>query len=178
MNNKGSLTACDVSEKRLDRMRPRLARAGADNVRIQPLTSETDSKLKRLVGTQDAVLVDAPCSGSGTWRRSPDIKWRGLDLASLNATQLSVLMSASRLVKPEGYLVYATCSLLDAENEGVISAFLAQHPEFVRLSSKEYLAKQAVVLEDSAFTEQGALSLRPDQHQTDGFYAVLLQKRG
>ena len=158
MNNKGSLTACDVSENRLDRMRPRLARAGVDNVRIQPLATETDSKLKRLVGTQDAVLVDAPCSGSGTWRRSPDIKWRGLDLETLNATQLSVLNSASRLVKPEGYLVYATCSLLDAENEGVVSAFLTAHPEFERVSAKEQLTAQRIVLADSAFTAQGALS--------------------
>ncbi len=176
MDNKGRLTACDISEKRLDKMRPRLARAGVSNVRIVPLSSETDSKLKRLVGTQDAVLVDAPCSGSGTWRRSPDIKWRGLDLPALQATQLSVLASASRLVKPEGYLVYATCSLLDAENEAVVTSFLANHPDFVRLSAQASLRERGIDLPDSAFNALGALQLRPDVHQTDGFYAVLLQR--
>jgi 16S rRNA (cytosine967-C5)-methyltransferase len=176
MDNKGRLTACDVSENRLERMRPRLARAGVSNVRIVPLSSETDSKLKRLVGTQDAVLVDAPCSGSGTWRRSPDMKWRGLDLARLNATQASVLRSASRLVKPEGYLVYATCSLLEAENEAIVTAFLAQNSEFQRVSARAQLAAQGVVLAESAFTDQSALQLRPDQHHTDGFYAVLLRR--
>jgi 16S rRNA (cytosine967-C5)-methyltransferase len=177
MQNKGSLIACDVSEARLNRMRPRLARAGVDNVRIMPLASETDARLKKLRGSQDAVLVDAPCSGSGTWRRSPDMKWRNMELTALNVTQLSVLTSAAKLVREEGYLVYATCSLMRSENEAVVDAFLAQHPEYVRLSAQSRLAEAGYQLPDTAFTEQGALQLRPDLHGMDGFYAVLLQRQ-
>ncbi len=176
MGNKGSLTACDVSEHRLDRMRPRLARAGVDNVRIMPISSETDAKLKKFKGTQDAVLVDAPCSGSGTWRRSPDMKWRDLGLENLNKTQLSVLTSAARLVREGGYIVYATCSLLDAENEAIVQAFLATNNQFTRLPAQATLQQKGYTLPDSAFTEAGALALRPDLHGMDGFYAVLLQK--
>ncbi|MCH9742218.1 MAG: class I SAM-dependent methyltransferase [Proteobacteria bacterium] len=177
MANKGSLIACDVSEHRLDRMRPRLARAGVDNVRIMPLANEQDAKLKKLRGTQDAVLVDAPCSGSGTWRRSPDMKWRDMTLTALNATQLSVLTSAARLTKAGGYLVYATCSLLACENEAVVSAFLASNSDYVRLPAQPELQRKGIELPTSAFTEQGALQLRPDLHQMDGFYAVLLQRK-
>ncbi len=177
MQNKGSLIACDVSEARLNRMRPRLARAGVDNVRIMPLASETDARLKKLRGSQDAVLVDAPCSGSGTWRRSPDMKWRNMELSALNATQLSVLTSAAKLVREQGYLVYATCSLMQCENEAVVEAFLAQHPDYVRLSAQTRLAEAGYLLAESAFTEQGALQLRPDLHGMDGFYAVLLQRQ-
>jgi 16S rRNA (cytosine967-C5)-methyltransferase len=176
MQNKGSLTACDVSEHRLERMRPRLARAGIGNVRIMPITSEIDSKLKKFRGTQDAVLVDAPCSGSGTWRRSPDMKWRSMELTSLNETQLSVLMAASKLVREGGYLVYATCSLLACENEMILQAFLAQHKDFVRISAQARLSEAGYLLPDSAFTDLGALQLRPDLHEMDGFYAVLLQR--
>lgn len=176
MNNKGSLTACDVSARRLERMRPRLARAGVDNVRILPLSSETDSKLKKLKGTQDGVLVDAPCSGSGTWRRSPDLKWRGLDLDTLTTTQANVLASAARLVRPGGHLVYATCSLLDAENGQIVQAFMQQHPEFSLLPAQSVLTALGYDLPDSAFTPDGAVQLRPDLHATDGFYAVLLQR--
>lgn len=177
MQNKGSLIAYDVSEARLNRMRPRLARAGVDNVRIMPLASETDARLKKLRGSQDAVLVDAPCSGSGTWRRSPDMKWRDMELTELNATQLSVLTSAAKLVRDGGYVVYATCSLMHSENEAVVAAFLAQHSDYVRLSAQQRLAEVGYVLPDSAFTEQGALQLRPDLHGMDGFYAVLLQRQ-
>lgn len=177
MQNKGSLIACDVSEARLNRMRPRLARAGVDNVRIMPLVSEADARLKKLRGSQDAVLVDAPCSGSGTWRRSPDMKWRDMELTVLNATQLSVLTSAAKLVREGGYLVYATCSLMQCENEAVVDAFLAQHPDYVRLPAQARLVEAGYVLPDSAFTELGAVQLRPDLHGMDGFYAVLLQRQ-
>jgi 16S rRNA (cytosine967-C5)-methyltransferase len=177
MQNKGSLIACDVSEARLNRMRPRLARAGVDNVRIMPLASETDARLKKLRGSQDAVLVDAPCSGSGTWRRSPDMKWRDMELSALNATQLSVLTAAAKLVREGGYVVYATCSLMHSENEAVVEAFLAQHSDYVRLPAQQRLAEVGYVLPDSAFSEQGALQLRPDLHGMDGFYAVLLQRQ-
>ncbi len=177
MQNKGSLIACDVSEARLNRMRPRLARAGVDNVRIMPLASETDARLKKLRGSQDAVLVDAPCSGSGTWRRSPDMKWRDMELTALSATQLSVLTSAAKLVREGGYVIYATCSLMHSENEAVVEAFLAQHSDYVRLPSQQRLVEVGYVLPDSAFTEKGALQLRPDLHGMDGFYAVLLQRQ-
>lgn len=176
MGNKGSLIACDISEHRLDRMRPRLARAGVDNVRIMPLTSENDPKLKKLRGSQDAVLVDAPCSGSGTWRRSPDMKWRDMELSALNETQLSVLNAAARLPREGGYLVYATCSLLACENESVVQAFLANNPPYERIPAQPVLVEKGIHLPDSAFTEAGAVQLRPQLHQMDGFYAVLLRR--
>lgn len=177
MQNKGSLIACDVSEARLNRMRPRLARAGVDNVRIMPLSSETDARLKKLRASQDAVLVDAPCSGSGTWRRSPDMKWRNMELAALNATQLSVLTSASKLVREGGYLVYATCSLMDCENEAVVAGFEANQADFERLSAQSILNDAGYCLPDSAFTKQGALQLRPDLHAMDGFFAVVFKRK-
>lgn len=176
MNNKGSITACDISEARLNRMRPRLARAGVDNVRIMPIEHEQDKSLKRLRATQDAVLVDAPCSGSGTWRRHPDMKWRSLDLVSLNATQLSVLNAAARLVKEGGYLLYATCSLLSCENEAIVQAFLAENGAFRLLPLTEDALADGTQLPAQAINAQGMLQLRPDVHGMDGFFAALLQK--
>jgi 16S rRNA (cytosine967-C5)-methyltransferase len=105
------------------------------------------------------------------------MKWRNMELTALNATQLSVLTSAAKLVREEGYLVYATCSLIRSENEAVVDAFLAQHPDYIRVPAQARLAEAGYHLLGSAFTEQGALRLRPDLHGMDGFYAVLLQRQ-
>ncbi|MDA8191003.1 MAG: RsmB/NOP family class I SAM-dependent RNA methyltransferase [Gammaproteobacteria bacterium] len=127
--NSGMLYAFDTSQKRLGRLRERATRAGCDNIRIQTLETGPDNRLKRLYGKIDRVLVDAPCSGTGTVRRSPDIKWR---LAEERVTELAgqaraILTQAARLVRPGGRLLYVTCSVLREENEDVIADFLAEH---------------------------------------------------
>jgi len=132
MKNKGKIVACDVLEGRIDRAAVRFNRAGVHNVERKALSSERDQWVKRHAGTFDRVLVDAPCTGTGTWRRNPDAKWKLApeDLAELAEIQRNILDSAWRLVKPGGRLIYATCSLLAEENEAQIEAFLAAHADF------------------------------------------------
>jgi 16S rRNA (cytosine967-C5)-methyltransferase len=173
MENRGTVYAFDVSERRLDRMRKRLARAGASNVRVLALTSERDSRLQRHRDHMDAVLVDAPCTGSGTLRRNPDMKWRTWDFAALSLQQASILAAAARLVRPGGRLVYATCSLLAAENEAIVEAFLAAHREFAAEPAVDALAARGIVVPRAA-TPAGHLQLLPHRHRTDGFFAALL----
>src|SRR5574340_1134652 len=175
MQNKGVVQAFDVSRKRLDRFRPRLNRAGVDNVQRRVLRDEHDSILKPLAGTAHAVLVDAPCSGTGTLRRNPDIKWKTTDLAELQRTQRSILDAAAQLVQPGGRLIYATCSLLDEENRDVTSAFLAEHPDFKPVPAEPILAQQGVTV-PGAFTPDGALHLLSHRHGTDGFYALVMRR--
>ncbi len=172
MANSGSLYAFDISAKRLERLKPRLARAGLDNVRSVAIQNERDVRVQRLAGKIDRVLVDAPCSGTGTLRRNPDIKWRVIDIPKLAATQRAILASASTLLKPGGRLVYATCSLLREENEDIISDFLATHPDFTVVPAAEVLARRQVTLTfSSAF-----LRLLPHRHATDGFFAAVLER--
>jgi len=173
MRNSGRLYALDVAARRLAKFKPRLARSGLSNVHPVLIDSEHDPKLKRMFGKVDRVLVDAPCSGLGTLRRNPELKWRqSLDaVAELNIKQVSILNAAAKLLKPGGRLVYATCSLMRAENKEVVDQFLATHPEFVRLSVGEILraAHIPLVMDDD-------LVLWPHTHQTDGFYAAVLQR--
>lgn len=173
MHNSGRLYAFDVSEKRLARMKPRLARSGLSNVHPQVLAHENDSKVKRLAGKFDRVLVDAPCSGLGTLRRNPDLKWRQTanSIAELTAKQATILNSAARLVKVGGHLVYATCSLLESENQAIVSAFLAAHPDFALQPVNEALGRLGAPLDTGAY-----LTLTPDQHGTDGFFAAIMQR--
>lgn len=173
MANSGRLYAFDVAEKRLANLRPRLARSGLSNVHPQLIVNERDQKLKRLVHKFDRVLVDAPCSGLGTLRRNPDLKWRQseMDIAELALKQASILSSAARLVKPGGRLVYATCSLLREENENVVEVFLTQHPEFQSLNAAEVLAQQKVALNTGV-----TLKLLPHVHGTDGFFAAVFER--
>ncbi|MEZ5657227.1 MAG: RsmB/NOP family class I SAM-dependent RNA methyltransferase [Burkholderiaceae bacterium] len=121
MRSSGQIYACDISARRLQAMRPRLARSGATNIQPMRIDDEHDARLKRLRGRADLVLVDAPCAGTGTLRRNPDLKWRynEADLQRLAAQQRSILAAAAELVAPGGRLVYATCSLLFEENEAV-----------------------------------------------------------
>ncbi|HEX6119886.1 MAG TPA: RsmB/NOP family class I SAM-dependent RNA methyltransferase [Dongiaceae bacterium] len=132
MENKGKIVACDVLEGRIERAAVRLARAGVYNVERKALSSERDQWVKRHAGTFDRVLIDAPCTGTGTWRRNPDAKWKlkPEDLDELREVQHNIFDSAWRLVKPGGRLIYATCSLLAEENEAQVDAFLAAHAEF------------------------------------------------
>ena len=177
MRSQGRLYAFDVAEKRLAKLKPRLARSGLSNVHPVRIESENDIKIKRLAGKLDRVLVDAPCSGLGTLRRNPDLKWRqtAQSVAELTVKQAAILHAASALVKSGGRLVYATCSLLAAENDAVVSAFLAAHPEYVALSASEVLRKQGIAIEASG--DDGFLRLLPHRHGTDGFFAAVMQRR-
>ncbi|UXY15261.1 RsmB/NOP family class I SAM-dependent RNA methyltransferase [Chitiniphilus purpureus] len=174
MQNTGRLYAFDISEKRLANLKPRLARSGLSNVQPQLLASEHDQKVKRLAGKMDAVLVDAPCSGLGTLRRNPDLKYRqsAQSVAELNAKQASILASAARLVKSGGRLVYATCSILQSENQAIVEALLATQPEFTLLDVRTLLAEERVALD----LDGPLLQLTPEQHGTDGFFAAVLQR--
>lgn len=176
MQNTGVVQAFDVSRKRLSRFRPRLSRAGVDNVQRRVLHDEHDPVLKPLAETADAVLVDAPCSGTGTLRRNPDIKWKDINLTDLQHMQSSILEAASRLVKPGGRLVYATCSLLDEENHAITAAFLTEHADFRPVPIGSILERQGVSIAD-ALTATGALQLLPHRHGTDGFYGLVMQRR-
>ena len=185
MRNTGRLYAFDVSAHRLDALKPRLARSGLSNVHPVAIAHERDERVKRLKGKMDRVLVDAPCSGLGTLRRNPDLKWRQQpkDVAELQAKQLAILTSAARLVKPGGRLVYATCSVLPDENEAIAAAFGAEHADFEPLNVAELL--QALKLPDAAAlcTTDAAqpgqyLRLWPHRHGTDGFFAAAWQRKG
>lgn len=163
MQGRGRILAWDTSKERLSQMPKRLARAGVNNVQLHRITNEQDQFIKRHKQSADWVLTDVPCSGSGTWRRSPDLKWRTSenDYAEVMAKQKSILESASRLVKPEGKLVYATCSLFADENEKQVASFLKTHPEFSLVpmaSDKPYLR------------------LLPHRDYTDGFFAAVLKR--
>ncbi|RJG01822.1 RsmB/NOP family class I SAM-dependent RNA methyltransferase [Noviherbaspirillum sedimenti] len=174
MRNTGRLYAFDVSDKRLAKLKPRLARSGLSNVHPVLIAHENDTKVKRLAGKVDRVLVDAPCSGLGTLRRNPDMKWRQTpaSVAELNVKQAAILAGAARLVKAGGRLVYATCSLLDEENQAIVEQFLASHEDFSLVPMHEVLAEQKIALE-----MQDYLQLTPQRHQTDGFFAAVLQRR-
>ena len=183
MRNRGSVVSCDINAYRLDQMKPRLKRAGCDNVRLHAFASEQEDGLDEFIGKADAVLVDAPCSGTGTYRRNPDLKWRELDLNELNRLQLSILTAASKHVKPNGRLVYATCSVLPCENEAIIDAFLAANSQFAKAppeasyeNSLEILAAIKAVDSESStlLSEFGTLRLHPHKHNTDGFFAQRL----
>jgi len=159
MKNTGRLYAFDISARRLEKLRPRLARSGLSNVRPICLASERDPKLKRLAGKMDRVLVDAPCSGLGTLRRNPDLKWRQMpdSVAELTVRQANILAAAAKLARPGGHLLYATCSLLPEENEGVVQTFLLAHPGWILSEEQRFF---------------------PHTHGTDGFYAALMTRAG
>jgi len=173
MHGTGRVYAMDVSEKRLRELAPRAARAGISNVHPIALSGENDIRVKRLAGKLDRVLVDAPCSGFGTLRRNPDLKWRHGEsaIAELAAKQARILKAAAKLVKPGGRLVYATCSILPEENEAVADAFAAGHPEFKALACNELLATQRIPLDTGE-----RLRLWPHVHGTDGFFAAAYER--
>jgi len=174
MRNTGRLYAFDVSEKRLTKLKPRLARSGLSNVHPVVIAHERDAKVKRLAGKIDRVLVDAPCSGMGTLRRNPDVKWRQQPegIAELTQKQAAILDGAARLVKFGGRLVYATCSLLDEENDGIVQGFLASHPDFELVPMHKVLAEQRIPLEMGDY-----LKMLPHKHGTDGFFAAVLERK-
>jgi 16S rRNA (cytosine967-C5)-methyltransferase len=178
MRNTGRLYAFDVSGHRLESLKPRLARSGLSNVYPAQIAHERDDRIKRLAGKIDRVLVDAPCSGLGTLRRNPDLKWRQSPKAldELCAKQTAILESAARLVKPGGRLVYATCSLLRRENEDVAQAFGQAHPEFEAEPAAAMLAAGQIGQPEN-LDREGYLRLWPHRHRTDGFFAAAWRKK-
>jgi 16S rRNA (cytosine967-C5)-methyltransferase len=186
MRNTGRLYAFDTSAHRLEALKPRLARSGLSNVHPAAIAHERDERIKRLAGKMDRVLVDAPCSGTGTLRRHPDLKWRQTQASvdSVAATQAAVLQSAARMVKPGGRLVYATCSLLAQENEQVAAAFTAAHADFEPVAVAGLLvqlkvgdAEQVASLCTGPDGGRDHLRLWPHRHATDGFFAAVWQRQ-
>lgn len=170
MRNAGRLVATEVSAGRLAQAKLRLRRAGVHNAETRELESKW---IKRHAGLADRVLVDAPCTGSGTWRRKPDAKWRltPTDLEELVPRQAEILDRAARLVKPEGRLVYVTCSVLREENEDQVAAFLKRHPDFKVVSVSEIWPQ---TIGGACPVPGPYLTLSPGRHGTDGFFAAIL----
>ena len=179
MRNTGRLYAFDTSAHRLDQLKPRLARSQLSNVHPSAIAHERDERIKRLSGKLDRVLVDAPCSGLGTLRRNPDLKWRQSpqSVAELLVKQQAILSSAAKLLKVGGRLVYATCSLLTVENEEIAQAFGLAHAGFKPLPIAEVLSSLKVESAQSLCTSDGLyLRLWPHLHHTDGFFAAAWQR--
>lgn len=185
MQNKGQLFACDIHEWRLKRARERIKRADIHNVRCQ---LADDSKfLKRHNSFFDRVLVDAPCSGTGTWRRNPDMKFKttAVDIEELQTLQRSILTKVAPMVKPGGWLIYATCSVLKAENHDQISWFLENHPEFTLAMNAQtteaaspsfytHIKTKTELSNDAVLDNTLGLQLLPHIHKTDGFFISVL----
>ncbi len=183
MRSTGRLYAFDTSAGRLDAFKSRLARSGLSNVHPAAIAHERDDRVKRLSGKIDRVLVDAPCTGMGTLRRNPDLKWRQNQAAveEMALKQTAILQSAARLLKPGGRLVYATCSVLPQENEAIALAFSEANPDFVPLDVGEVLVglkvEHAENLCSGGDNQQRFLRLWPHRHQTDGFFAAVWQRQ-
>ena len=179
MKSTGRIYAFDVNEKRLAGLTPRMRRAGLSNIHPAVIRNEHDLRVKRLYGKMDRALVDAPCSGTGTYRRNPDLKWRfGEDeLDRINEIQKSVIRSAAKMLKAGGRLVYATCSILQRENQDVINDFLAENPDFRLLNSYEILGKQGIEISPYQAQRFGDFFVMlPQLNGTDGFFGAVLEK--
>lgn len=186
MGNRGQIHACDTDRRRLARLMPRAQRAGARNIQTRFIKANIlpggpDPDFADLDGRADCVLVDAPCSGTGAWRRGPDARWRLTPdlLESYRRTQAEVLARGARLVRPGGRLVYVTCSLLPSENEDQVASFLAAHSDF---SERRWQAcwPEGVAPPSAPppATEVAALRLSPASSGTDGFFVAVMERRG
>ncbi|MCI5050059.1 MAG: RsmB/NOP family class I SAM-dependent RNA methyltransferase [Rickettsiales bacterium] len=174
MKNKGNVLAWDTDEKRLNQIQKRASRAGVENILLHVLQDEDDKVLRHHQDSADWVLTDVPCSGSGTWRRNPDLKWRfsRSDLKHVLEKQKNILNSAARLVKPQGRLVYATCSVFEEENEDQIEKFLVDHPDF-RVERPAQLWNKLTTYRDGIGLY---IRLTPHKDGTDGFFAVIIKR--
>ena len=176
MGNRGHLVACDVSSRRLERASERVRRAGASIVQRKSLASARDPWVKRHAAGFERVLVDAPCTGTGTWRRNPDAKWRLKpgDVAELTALQADILDSARRLVRPGGRLIYVTCSLLRDEDEAQVERFLAANADFALVPIAQVWRE---AIGTSCPSRADMLRLSPARHGTDGFFVAVMERR-
>jgi 16S rRNA (cytosine967-C5)-methyltransferase len=176
MNNKGNVVAMDNDSRRLEKGNPRYRKAGVHNVELRSLEDEQNRKwLRRQKGMMDIVLVDAPCSSSGTWRRNPDLRWNqyGPSLEEIKILQADILSRVADKVKPGGRLVYATCSLFAEENEQQVEKFLAANPEYSVMPLSDIWPADAGPIP----CKGPYLRLFPADHNTDGFFtAVMIRK--
>ncbi len=173
MKNEGQIIAADISSSRLNRIKPRIKRAGINIINTAPFDA---SALAQAIDPQDRVLIDAPCSGTGTWRRHPEARWRlnSDQLEEYIKVQANLLSDGAKLVRPGGWVIYATCSLLKDENEDQVSAFLNNHEEFFRLPVKDYLDDYQLTL--SGLDAESNLSLSPARNNTDGVFVAVFEK--
>ena len=173
MRSQGRVYAFDTVDTRLARIKPRLARSGLSNVHPQLIANERDPRIRRLAGKIDRVLADVPCTGFGTLRRNPDLKWRQPEsaVAEFVAKQRAILDGAATLAKPGGRLVYATCSILSDENQGVVDGFLAAHADFRAGDAAAALAHAGCALAAGP-----TLQLLPHRHGCDGLFAAILER--
>lgn len=173
MRAQGQIFALDVDAKRLEQLYPRLKRSQLTNVQPMHIDSERDPKLKRLHGKADRVLIDAPCSGLGTLRRNPDMKWRQHpeDIEQLKQKQAAILASAANLVRPGGRLVYATCSFLTEENEDIVTAWHTANPQFTQIPAGDIIGENCSISFPDLY-----LRVSPITHSTDGFFAAAFQR--
>jgi 16S rRNA (cytosine967-C5)-methyltransferase len=176
MENRGHIVACDISSVRMARAKLRLKRAGVENAERKELPATDDKWMKRHHGRFDRVLVDAPCSGTGSWRRNPDTRWsaQAAKIEELTNLQDAILERASRFVKPGGRLIYATCSLLRRENDDRVRQFLAAHTAFRQLDARDIWC--SVSTKPWPCGDDIVLRLSPAKHGTDGFFAAVLQR--
>ena len=177
MQNQGKVYGFDIDKRRLAPLYQRAQRAGADVVEVRQPPSEG---LKDLVGKMDRVLIDAPCTGVGTWRRKPDAKWRLNEeaLERRNNEQRSVLNSAKGFVKPGGLMFYVTCSMLAEENEAQVYAFLEDNDNFTLLSAGEVWEEKFGVNASKPWSADGCtLTLTPASTNTDGFFFAVMERK-
>ncbi|HET6787949.1 MAG TPA: RsmB/NOP family class I SAM-dependent RNA methyltransferase, partial [Aquabacterium sp.] len=175
MQDEGEVWALERNESRVASLEATVKRLGTHAVHVV----HGDGYTYTFPMPFDRVLVDAPCSGLGTLRRNPDLKWRQSPqaVAELQLKQQAILNSAARLLKPGGRLVYATCSLMPAENEVVAAAFSEQHKDMIPVDAREVLERNGVTDAEALVTPLGHLRLWPHRHATDGFYAAVWDKK-
>lgn len=178
MQNKGRIWACDIEQNRLENSRKRLRRAGIHCVETQLLDDEEDDWVRKHKDKADCVLIDAPCSGLGTWRRNPFSRWQNLgpSVKALIAVQERILQSASRLVKPGGRLIYATCSMLPEENQEQVDKFLQANPKFKAVPLEDNWQRNGMELPEGLDLSVPSLQLTPRRHDTDGFFVSAMQR--
>ncbi|HEY4613776.1 MAG TPA: RsmB/NOP family class I SAM-dependent RNA methyltransferase, partial [Bacteroidota bacterium] len=174
MKNRGEIFAADIHDTRLDELRKRSRRAGASNIRVKAVASLSDLS-GDFTGYFNVILIDAPCSGLGTIRRNPGMKWSVTEetVRELSEKQGAILEQSAALVKPGGKLVYATCTVLREENEGVVEQFLSAHPEFAVADVSASVEK----LKLSSAISGKYMRLQPHVHGTDGFFCAFLDRR-
>jgi 16S rRNA (cytosine967-C5)-methyltransferase len=182
MENTGQIYVTDTDKRRLAPIHARLERAGVRNVQVRTPRS-VKNELTDLEGRADLVLIDAPCTGTGAWRRNPDAKWRLRPgaLAGRIKEQISALDRAAALVKPGGRIAYVTCSVLEEENADQVRAFLDRHAGFAVVLPAEIanaLGERAFLFRRAALLTEEGLLMTPRRTDTDGFFAAVLRKRG